>query len=78
MIRNMRPDGLLVMLEPLIGGQRAQVNAFAASTRLPACGGNATFVRDGLLVAYGPVLTEHYVMAAGYVDRILKGAKPAD
>ena len=30
------------------------------------------------LVSYGPLLVEHYVMAAGYVDRILKGAKPAD
>jgi putative ABC transport system substrate-binding protein len=77
-IRDRRPDGLLVMLEPLIGGQRAQVIAFAASARLPACGGNAIFVRDGGLVAYGPILAEHYVMAAGYVDKILKGAKPAD
>jgi putative ABC transport system substrate-binding protein len=30
------------------------------------------------LVAYGPLLVEHYVIAAGYVDRILKGARPAD
>ena len=30
------------------------------------------------MVAYGPILVEHYVMAAGYVDRILKGAKPSD
>ena len=34
--------------------------------------------RRGGLVGYGPLLIEHYVMAAGYVDRILKGAKPAD
>ena len=33
---------------------------------------------EGGLIAYGPLLIEHYVMAAGYVDRILKGAKPAD
>jgi putative ABC transport system substrate-binding protein len=66
------------MDEPLIGGHRAQVIAFAASTRLPAIYGNANLVRDGGLVSYGPLLAEHYVMAAGYVDRILKGAKPAD
>ena len=36
-IRNMRPDGLLVMGDPLIGKHRAEVIAFAASARLPAC-----------------------------------------
>ena len=51
--------------------------AFAASARLPASG-NTTFVKDGGLVGYGPLIAEHYVMAAGYVDRILKGARPAD
>ena len=78
MIRNMRPDGLLVMSDALIGGHRAQVIAFAASARLPACYGQASNVRDGGLVSYGPLLVEHYVMAAGYVDKILKGAKAAD
>ena len=77
-IRNMRPDGLLVMPEPVIYGQRAQVIAFAASARLPACYGTANMARDGGLVSYGPLFVEHYVMAAGYVDKILKGAKPAD
>ena len=52
--------------------------SFAASARLPAIYGGAIIVRDGGLVSYGPLLVEHYVMAAGYVDRILKGAKPAD
>ncbi len=77
-IRNMRPDGLLVMTEPLIGGQRDQVIAFAASARLPTSYDNANLVRDGGLVSYGPLYVEHYAMAAGYVDKILKGAKPAD
>ena len=78
MIRNMRPDGLLVLSDALIGRHRAQVIAFAASARLPACYGQASNVRDGGLVSYGPLLIEHYVMAAGYVDKILKGAKAAD
>ena len=77
-IRKMRPDGLLVMNEPLIGRHRSEVIAFAASARLPACYGQSYFVRDGGLVSYGPLLLEHYAMAAGYVDKILKGAKPAD
>jgi len=78
LIRDMRPDALLVMDDPMIGRHRTEVIAFAASARLPACYGPANIVRDGGLVSYGPLLEEHYVMAASYVDRILKGAKPAD
>ena len=78
MIRNMRPDGLLVMTEPLIGEHRAKVIAFAASAHLPASYDQANMVRESGLVSYGPIFVEHYVMAAGYVDKILKGAKPAD
>ena len=78
MIRSMRPDGLLVMADPFIGDQLAQVIAFAASARLPATYDQPNMARAGGMVAYGPLLIEHYVMAAGYVNRILKGAKPAD
>jgi len=78
MIRDLRPDGLLVMTDPLIGEHRAEVIAFAASARLPANYDIPNLAREGGLVAYGPLLAEHYVMAAGYVDRILNGAKPAD
>ena len=78
LIRDMRPDALLVMDDPMIGRHRTEVIAFAASTRLPACYGQANIVREGGLVSYGPLIEEHYVMAARYVDRILKGAKPAD
>jgi len=77
MIRTMRPDGLVVMTEPLIGSHRAEVIAFAAGARLPASYDNAAWVRDGGLVSYGPVYAEHYLLAAAYVDRILRGAKPA-
>ncbi len=78
MIREMRPDALLVMGDPLIGEYRAEVFAFAAGARLPASYDLPGMARDGGLIAYGPLLAEHYAMAAGYVDRILKGAKPAD
>jgi putative ABC transport system substrate-binding protein len=78
MIRNLRADVLLVLSDALIGRHRDQVIAFAASARLPACYGQANNVRDGGLVSYGPLLVEHYVMAAGYVEKILKGAKPGD
>jgi putative ABC transport system substrate-binding protein len=78
MIRNIRPDGLLVLSDALIGENRAQVIAFAASARLPACYGQARNVRDGGLASIGPLLVEHYVMAAGYVHKILTGATAAD
>ena len=78
MIREMRPDGLLVMGDAFIGEHRAEVIAFAAGARLPASVDVPNWVSEGALIAYGPVLSEHYLMGAGYVDRILKGAKPAD
>jgi len=77
-LRNARLDGLLVMVEPLIFVNRAQVMDFAASARLPASYDIGAIVRGGGLISYGPVLIEHYAIAAGYVDRILKGTKPGD
>jgi putative ABC transport system substrate-binding protein len=78
MIRDMRPDGLLIMADPLIGDQIAQVIAFVASVRLPAIYDQPAYARAGGMIGYGPLLVEHYVMAAEYVGKILKGAKPAD
>ena len=77
-LRNARPDGLLVMVEALITANYAQVLDFAASTRLPASYDNNWIVREGGLISYGPVLLEQYALAAVYVDKILKGAKPGD
>jgi len=78
MIRDVRPDTLLVMGDPLVGEHRTEVFAFAASERLPASHDLPNMAREGALIAYGPLLVEHYAMAATYVDRILKGAKPAE
>jgi putative ABC transport system substrate-binding protein len=78
MIRETRPDALLIMSDPFISEHRAEVLAFAAGARLPANADVPDFSRAGGLIAYGPLLSEHYVMGAGYVDRIFKGAKPAD
>jgi putative ABC transport system substrate-binding protein len=78
MIREMRPDALLVMGDPMIGRHQAEVFAVSASARVPTSYDLPNMAREGGLIAYGPLLAEHYVMAAGYVDRILKGAKPAD
>jgi len=77
-IRNARPDGLVVFAEPLIATHHAEVFDFAASARLPAIYDSGGMARFGGLIAYSPDYLEHYAMAAVYVDKILKGAKPAD
>jgi ABC-type uncharacterized transport system substrate-binding protein len=78
-VREFRPDALLVMMDPLIGLNRARVLDFAARNRLPASYDvGREVVRQGGLISYGPVLTTHYAQAAEYVDKILKGAKPGD
>jgi putative ABC transport system substrate-binding protein len=50
----------------------------AARYRLPACYEFRNYVQDGGLMSYGPSINEMYRRSATYVDRILKGAKPAD
>ena len=77
-IRNAHPDGLFMMSEPLIGGRIAQVIEFAAGIRLPVFSDQGSVTHAGGLMSYGPDFPDHYVMAAEYVDKILKGAKPAD
>ena len=56
----------------------ARIAAFAATNRLPAMGGVRDFVVDGGLISYGGNFREGWRLAARYVDKILKGAKPAD
>ena len=57
---------------------RALVIALAARHRLPAVYFERSFVAAGGLISYGPDFVDQYLRAAGYVDRILKGEKPAD
>jgi putative ABC transport system substrate-binding protein len=74
-----RVDALFVMVEPMIGLNRGRVLEFAATNRLPVSfdvGREA--VREGGLISFGPLLSTHYALAAEYVDKILKGAKPGD
>jgi ABC-type uncharacterized transport system substrate-binding protein len=79
LLRDARPNALLVMVEPIIGMNRARVLEFAAANRLPASYDvGREIARQGGLISYGPVLTTHYAIAADYVDKILKGAKPGD
>ncbi len=77
-IRSARPDGLMVLVEPMIGANSTQIIDFAASSRLPAMYDFGGLVRTGGLISYSPIFLDHYTLAADYVDKILKGAKPAD
>jgi putative ABC transport system substrate-binding protein len=79
LLRETRPDALLVMMEPLIGMHRERVVEFVAANRLPASYDvGREIARQGGLISYGPVLTTQYPLVADYVDKILRGANPAD
>ena len=73
-----RPDAMFVVLDPLTNVNRKQFVEFAAANRIPAMYESGAIVRDGGLMAYGSSATDEFREAARYVDRILKGAKPAD
>ena len=57
---------------------RASIISAASRNNVPAVYGNATFARDGGLLYYGPDSVDIWRRAASYVDRILRGAKPAE
>jgi len=65
-------------LSPFALAHRALIITLAAQHRLPAVYSYPIFATDGGLISYGPNSTDPYRRAAGYVDRILKGEKPAD
>ena len=71
-------DGMIVLSSGLTIAHRHLIIMLAARHRLPTVYPYRFFVTDGGLISYGPDLIEQYRRAAGYVDRILKGEKPAD
>jgi putative ABC transport system substrate-binding protein len=71
-------DALLVPPDISFVTNHLRIAELAASVRLPTIYFNRWQVNNGGLIAYGPDLLEGYRWAATYVDRILKGAKPAD
>jgi len=73
-----RPHGLIVLVDPVTSDKRAAIIAFASAHRIPAIYGFADEALEGGLVGFGVNLREEYRRAAPYVDKILKGAKPAD
>jgi putative tryptophan/tyrosine transport system substrate-binding protein len=73
-----RPDALFMITDVLTSRYMSQVVEFAAQHQLPTMFQTSEPVAEGGLMYYGPRLPEMYRRAAYYVDRILKGAKPAD
>jgi putative tryptophan/tyrosine transport system substrate-binding protein len=70
-----RADGVLVLSSPVFNSHRTQL---AVKSRLPATYSAAEYVEDGGLMSYGTNIADLSRRAATYVDKILKGAKPAD
>ena len=73
-----RPDGLYVGGGPLMFPNRKRIADFALKSRLPSMYGSRECVDAGGLMSYGADLADSYRRVAYYVDKILKGAKPAD
>jgi putative tryptophan/tyrosine transport system substrate-binding protein len=76
--RKGRVDGVLVIASPVTESHRTQVTDLAVKNRLPSMYGWPEYVGAGGLMFYGPSITDLFSRAATYVDKILKGAKPAD
>jgi putative ABC transport system substrate-binding protein len=72
------PDAILMVSDPLTSLNRKRVFEFAAVHRLPAIYEFESLAREGGLMSYGPDTNEGFARVAALVDRILKGAKPAD
>jgi len=73
-----RADALYVCVDPLLNTNRIRINTLAQSARLPTMYGLREYVEAGGLVSYGPNIVNQYRRAADYVDKILRGARPAD
>jgi putative tryptophan/tyrosine transport system substrate-binding protein len=71
-------DALYVVADPLVNTNRARIHTLAMGARLPAIYNAKEHVEAGGLMSYGPNFPELYRRAAEYVDKILRGTKPAD
>jgi putative tryptophan/tyrosine transport system substrate-binding protein len=76
--RKQRPDAMVTVEDPLTFNYRKRIADFVTGQQLPSLSGLKEFVSVGGLISYGANLADLFRRAAGYVDKILKGAKPAD
>jgi len=77
-IKKARPDGLIVVPDRVLLAYRAPIVQFIATNGVPGMFPFPEFAQEGGLMAYGPDYTDVFRRAATYVNKILKGAKPAD
>ena len=73
-----RAQVLVVLSDGVLFNCRAQIGALALRTRLPAISALREYAEAGLLLSYGPDLPDLFRRSAVYVQKIFKGAKPAD
>jgi len=73
-----RADAIYIVIDALVFTNRAGINALALNARLPTMSGNRESIAAGGLISYGPNFPELFRRAADYIDKILRGAKPAD
>jgi putative ABC transport system substrate-binding protein len=76
--RSKRADALVIPSSGFLALYRKRIVELAAQSRLPAIASSGSWAEEGCLLAYGPSTAESYRRAAVYVDKILKGARPAD
>jgi putative tryptophan/tyrosine transport system substrate-binding protein len=77
-VERARADGMIVFGGPITISQRSAIVSLTTEKRLPAVWSDKQFALDGGLMSYGADVADLFRRSAGYVDRILKGAKPAD
>jgi putative tryptophan/tyrosine transport system substrate-binding protein len=73
-----RANALIILRDPVVDSHHFQILDFAVGNRLPSIYGEEQFVEAASLMSYGPSRVQLFRRAATYVDKILKGAKPAD
>jgi putative ABC transport system substrate-binding protein len=73
-----RADALYVITDALVSNNRVRINTLALARRLPTMHGVREYVEAGGLMSYGADYSDLFRRAGDYVDKILRGAKPAD
>jgi putative ABC transport system substrate-binding protein len=73
-----RADALYVASDPLVVANRIRINTFALAARLPTITTGGDQIEAGGLISYGPNIADLFARTGDYVDKILRGARPAD